>query len=472
VSSSNDVAEFENPQVGQLPAVDGILIVERVRVAGRPIAQLQSVIGDARMRALANAAGELKDRLSGRTVWQVNSTASGGGVAELLRSLLSYLPDLGADSPWLVIKGDPRFFEITKRLHNRIHGHPAGGELDEQDAAHYEAVCQANAQEIDSHIRPGDVLVLHDPQTAGMIRHLAARDVTIVWRCHIGSPEPSAVAEAAWDFLRPHIMGANALVFTRPQYRPDFIPHGKTWVIRPSIDPFAAKNVELDRAAVEAILVEAGVFGGDGSAQIVAEERPTPQTRAVVQISRWDRLKDMRGVMLAFADHVPDGYLILAGPQTAGVSDDPEGAEVYAECAATWTRLPAPVRRRVMLASLPMEDFERNARIVNALQRYATVVTQKSLAEGFGLTVAEALWKSRPVVGSAVGGIVDQIAPGSGVLVDPHDPLAFGQAVRGLLENPDMATEMGQTAHRQVYENFLPDVHLMHWIELLASLVR
>jgi trehalose synthase len=191
-----------------------------------------------------------------------------------------------------------------------------------------------------------------------------------------------------------------------------------------------------------------------------------------VQISRWDRLKDMRGVMLAFADLVPDGYLILAGPQTAGVSDDPEGAEVYAECAATWTRLPAPARRRVMLASLPMEDFERNARIVNALQRYAAVVTQKSLAEGFGLTVAEALWKSRPVVGSAVGGIVDQIAPGSGVLVDPHDPLAFGQAVRGLLENPDMATEMGQTAHRQVYENFLPDVHLMHWIELLASLVR
>lgn len=446
--------------------------MERVQVPARPLAQLGSVIGDARLQALVGAARDLGARLGERTVWQVNSTATGGGVAELLRALLGYLPDLGADSPWLVIKGDDRFFAITKRLHNRIHGLPSDGDLDRHDAAHYEEVCGANAREITALIRPGDAVVLHDPQTAGMIGTLVAHGATVVWRCHIGSPSPSPVAESAWNFLRPYIAQAHALVFSRPQYRPDYVPPDRTWVIRPSIDPFAAKNVELDPATVQAILREAGVLGGEGTAQIVAEERPDPSTPTLLQISRWDRLKDMRGVMLAFADHVPDGYLILAGPQTDGVTDDPEGAEVYAECAATWTRLPSPIRRRVMLASLPMQNVDGNARMVNALQRHAAVVTQKSLAEGFGLTVAEAMWKSRPVVGGAVGGIVDQIAPGCGTLVDPHDPIAFGKAVRDLLENPQAAAEIGRAARHQVYENFLGDIHLRHWMELLSHVVR
>jgi trehalose synthase len=296
--------------------------------------------------------------------------------------------------------------------------------------------------------------------------------VIVVWRCHIGTPTPSPVAEAAWAFLRPYIMRAHALVFSRAQYRPDFVPTEKSWVIRPSIDPFAPKNVDLGPNAVTEILRGAGILGGDGTARVVTDQRPDPATPMLLQVSRWDRLKDMRGVMLAFAEHVPDGYLVLAGPYTDGVADDPEGAEVYAECVATWTGLSPFDRRRVMLASLPMDDIESNALMVNALQRHATVVCQKSLAEGFGLTVAEAMWKNRPVVGSAVGGIVDQIGPGSGILVEPTDTAAFGKAVRRLLHDPQTAARMGDAAHRHVHRSFLGDVHLLHWITLLDAILN
>jgi trehalose synthase len=208
---------------------------------------------------------------------------------------------------------------------------------------------------------------------------------------------------------------------------------------------------------------------------VLGESRPGPTDPVVVQVSRWDRLKDMAGVMRGFADRVApagNGYLMLVGPAVAGVDDDPEGADVYADCARRWRELPAAARARILLVTLPLDDVDENAAMVNAIQRHATVIVQKSLAEGFGLTVAEGMWKGRPVVGSAVGGILDQIAGGTGVLLrDPTDLSRFGSVLRQLLDRPDDIERMGRAAHAYVHEQFLGDRHLLQYAELFQSLV-
>jgi len=196
----------------------------------------------------------------------------------------------------------------------------------------------------------------------------------------------------------------------------------------------------------------------------------------VVQVSRWDRRKDMTGVMVAFTELVAphcDAQLLLAGPAVTGVADDPEGAQVFDECVAAWRALPHAMRGRVHLACLPMRDSEENAALVNALQRHAAVITQKSLAEGFGLTVVEAMWKRRPVVGSAVGGIADQLVDGeTGLLVaDPHDLDGFAAAVRRLLNDRVFAAECGRSAHERAHRLFLADRHLKQWGRLIRWLL-
>jgi trehalose synthase len=209
-------------------------------------------------------------------------------------------------------------------------------------------------------------------------------------------------------------------------------------------------------------------------AVIAGEHLPGPDDPVLIQVSRWDRLKDMAGVMRGFADHVApagDGYLMLVGPSVRDVSDDPEGAAVYGECLVQWRNLSPAARARILLVTLPLDDIDENAAMVNALQRHATVIVQKSLAEGFGLTVAEGMWKGRPVIGSAVGGIIDQISEGAGILLpDPADLAAFGTAARDLLGDPDQAARIGQAAHVHVREQYLGDVHLLRYARLLGTL--
>jgi len=195
----------------------------------------------------------------------------------------------------------------------------------------------------------------------------------------------------------------------------------------------------------------------------------------VLQASRWDALKDMPGVLTGFADYIAgrtNAHLVLAGPQTSGVADDPEANAVLLACVALWRDLPRAAQRRVHLACVPMEDPDEAAAIVNALQRHASVVVQKSLAEGFGLTVAEAMWKSRPVIGSTVGGIVDQIVPGeTGLLLDdPRDPEAFAHAVCSLLDEPAEGIRMGSNGRQRAAQKFLGDRHLEQWAQLFARL--
>jgi len=196
----------------------------------------------------------------------------------------------------------------------------------------------------------------------------------------------------------------------------------------------------------------------------------------VLQVSRWDHAKDMAGVMQAFAEFIlphTEAHLLLAGPSVTGVQDDPEGGQVLQECMAQWQALPHAARGRIHLACLPMEDLEENAVIVNALQRHAAVVGQKSLAEGFGLTVVEAMWKGRPVVASAVGGICEQIVTDeNGLLIaDPADFASFGKAVTGLLHDPARAEQLGEAAERRVREEFLGDTHLERWSSVVSGLI-
>ena len=219
-----------------------------------------------------------------------------------------------------------------------------------------------------------------------------------------------------------------------------------------------------------------GVMGRVSTpAEVVAEQLPGPDDQLVIQVSRWDRLKDAEAVMCGFADHVTPtgrGYLLLVGPSVAGVTDDPEGAAVYGECLTQWHDLPAAARARILLVTLPLDDIDENAAMVNALQRHASVITQKSLAEGFGLTVSEGMWKGRPVIGSAVGGIIDQIGEGTGILLpDPADLQAFGRAVRRLLDDQAEAARLGRAAHAYVRENYVGDIHLMRYASLLSSLL-
>ena len=479
-----------------MPAGDGrVSLLREVAVPPLDAAELEPIIGPERYTRLLAEATMFRERLGRRTIWNVSSTAVGGGVAEMLRVLAGYTAGLGIAIRWTVIGGDPEFFAITKREHNQIHGEVgSAGAVGPADAGHYEQVLAANADELLRLVRPGDVVLLHDPQTAGLVPALIRAGARVVWRCHIGVDWQNDVTRAAWDFLRPYLAPANGYVFTRRQYVPAWVPGALTRIIPPSIDPYSAKNEELGAETVVAILATIGVLSGGPPpvpgrftrhdrtsgevtrvARVTGETRPGPADPVVVQVSRWDRLKDMPGVMRGFAEHVApggDGYLILAGPEVSGVADDPEGGQVLAECVALWQSLPAAARARVLLVTLPLDDVEENAAMINAIQRHASVIVQKSLAEGFGLTVAEGMWKGRPVVGSAVGGILDQITDGTGLLVrDPADLAAFGSQVRWLLDHHGEAERMGRAGQEHVREHYLGDRHLLQYADLFGSVL-
>jgi trehalose synthase len=472
--------------------------LQEVQIGPRPIDLLLPLVGEDRIRETRRVVEEMQKRMQGRVLWNVNTTGSGGGVAEMLRSLLGYVQALGIDTRWLVIDGTPEFFRITKRLHHALHGSKGDGSpLGEPERAVYEEVLQANAEELLRLIRPSDFVLLHDPQTAGLVPHLVRSGAKVIWRCHVGGDKPDGEVQLGWSFLGPYLEDAAATVFSRNHYIPDCCDHGRSVVIPPSIDAFSAKNQELDDATVLAILVHTGLVEGppgegsptfhreDGSPGRVQRQAdvlrlgraPSWETPLVVQVSRWDRLKDPAGVMQGFAELVdgaaPAGAeLVLAGPAVGTVADDPEDTAVLDEVAAAWRRLPSSDRNRVHLASLPMADVEENAAIVNALQRHAAIVVQKSLHEGFGLTVTEAMWKGRPIVASAVGGIQDQIADGvHGLLLqDPLDTRALGTALGRILQDSDYAARLGRNARCRVRDEFLVIRHLIQYAELMERI--
>ena len=448
--------------------------------------RLEPLIGVERVGAMMEAASALRALIGRRRIVNVNSTANGGGVAEMLATLLGYVRGIGLEADWLVIDGDPEYFAVTKRIHNGLYGSPGdGGALGKREHAVYERTSARNLESIHRTMQEGDVVILHDPQPAGLIGPLAESGAHVVWRCHVGYDGSNEWTERAWAFMRRYVEAANAYVFSRESFAPEWIDRAWMRAIPPSIDPFTPKNQELAPNEVVALLGAAELVSSNGAppdarvrrrADIVREgPPPDPAVPLVVQVSRWDRMKDMAGVLEAFARHVRVSplHLVLAGPAVTGVSDDPEGEAVWNETVSAWRSLARADRVRIHLACIPMDDPVENAIVINALQRHAAVVVQKSLAEGFGLTVAEAMWKRRPVVATAVGGIVDQVIPGeTGILIDdPHDLEALGAAVDRLLRHPADAERLAHNGRRHIEQRFLGDRHLLQYAELLTALL-
>jgi len=471
------------------------MALSEVSVAALPPERFESVVTGSEAARLREAVALSEQFFKGRVVWNVNSTGTGGGVAEMLRSLIAYARGAGVDARWVVISGSADFFEVTKRLHNRLHGFPGDdGLLDSGEHRIYDGALAPNAKELSELVGKNDVVLLHDPQTAGLIPLLKATGHNVVWRCHVGLDNPNQLARQAWRFLLPYVDDADAYVFSRDSFAWEGLKREHLRVIPPSIDAFSPKNIEIDPATVGAILDSAGLLRNgsraepefkrfDGSrarvlrrAEVYEVEPPHPETPVVLQVSRWDDLKDPMGVLRGFVDHVAphtDAHLVYAGPAVDAVTDDPEGAEVLRRAIDYWQHLPERARVQLHLACLPMDDGEENAAIVNALQRHARVVVQKSLAEGFGLTVAEAMWKAKPVVASRIGGIQDQIEDGvTGVLLDdPYDLRDYGHKVLELLRDSHRAETIGNAARERVRDQFLGVRHLIQYLDLFKEIV-
>ncbi len=458
-----------------------------------PPERFRELIGDS-FDALEPAITRARSALKGRVVWHLNSTARGGGVAEMLRSYLAYGRGAGVDVRWMVAGGDARFFEVTKRLHNHLHGDPGdGGALGEGERRVYQSTLADVGGELAHLVRRGDVVFLHDPQTAGMVRRVRELGASVVWRCHVGVDQPNELVRGAWNFLRPELDRADALVFSRQRFVWDGLEGQRVWILPPTIDAFSPKNQEMDAETVASVLGTIGLGPDDSlpaptyhrsdgtparvnrKATIVQEDRLAAETPLVAQVSRWDRLKDPVGLLACFAEHVVDqaSHLVIAGPDVGAVDDDPEGAGALDEVRAALGRVPDAIRGRVHLASLPMDDLDENAAMVNALQRRADIIVQKSVAEGFGLTVAEAMWKQKPVVAGSVGGIQDQIVDGeSGLLVDdPRDLAAVGRAIDVLLAEPERAARIGRAAQQRVMDEFLQIRRLLEYFEHIEELL-
>ncbi len=376
----------------------------------------------------------LADKLKGKVIQNVNSTAVGGGVAEILSRMINLLKQLGVDARWDVIKGDEKFFNITKKMHNALHG--VDVEVSLEDLMYFQEINRQNAKEMDL---CGDILFIHDPQPIALVEQKETLGKKWVWRCHIDFTTPK---EEVMAFLKLYIEKYDSAVFSAPAFaRKLSIPQV---LISPSIDPLSDKNRELPQEVINSVLDRFGI------------DRTRP---IVTQISRFDYLKDPIGVIEVYKrvkKHI-DCQLVLAG---GGATDDPEGAKVLEDVKNAAADDPDI---HVLLLP-PASDIE-----INALQRASSVILQKSLKEGFGLTVAEGLWKAKPVIASAVGGIPLQIAHKySGILTYSIDGTVH--YLKQLLYEPDYAQRLALNGKEHIKNNFLITRHIRDYLLLFLSL--
>jgi len=467
---------------------------------------------DALLHEIEELGRQVSTLLGPNRVWMLNSTETGGGVAEMLPRLCSLLNDVDVDTRWLVLEpASPEFFRTTKQLHNMLHGEP--GWADGPRALElYERVCEEASHHLREHVTREDVLVVHDPQPAGIALHVHPehRPHKLVWRCHIGVPLENEHTQAGWEFLRPYLAPFPRMLFSSEAYVPEeYVARSR--VLFPGIDPLSHKNRELRPYKLVGVLRSAGLVEGPSQppwarfrAQALRwldgrwQTRPLPtllHNPMILQVSRFDRLKGFQYLIPAF-EHLVATYrervphlradtervlcevehaeLVLAGPDPSGIADDPEASAVLDELVAQRARLPESVAARVHLVRLPMASGKENALMVNALQRIAAVLVQHSVQEGFGLTVSEALWKGTPVVASNVGGLGIQIRPGTdGLLVDdPRDIPALAEALLQILAYPRKAELMGAAGKVRVREHFLVLVQVKRWLEEIRDLLH
>ena len=403
------------------------------QVANRiPLEEYAPLLGEpevSELRALARP-------LRGKRVQMVNSTAVGGGVAEILNRLIPLAEELEIDIHWDVMQGGADFFEVTKSFHNALHGGTYVSRAED-----FAIFREYNKRNFELVRQDAEFTIIHDPQPAGLIEARQGKAGHWIWRCHIDLSRPNS---GVWSFLEPYVSQFDGAIFSSPEFSRQL--HVPQYLFYPSIDPLSEKNKDLDQGFIESVLKN---FSIDS-------QRPI-----LTQISRFDRLKDPVGVIRAYriVKRYFDCQLVLAG---GGASDDPEGAivldEVRKEAAED-----ADIHILELPAWAPLE--------VNALQRASTIVIQKSLREGFGLTVAEALWKRKPVVASAVGGIPTQVIhKHTGLLAHSVEGTAY--QIRYLLSHPDIANKLGEQGHRHVKENFLITQNLKNYLALMLLLCR
>jgi len=360
----------------------------------------------------------------------------GGGVAEMLNRLVPLAEELGLAIRWEVMTGGEDFFEVTKAFHNALHG-----EAYHADPKHFEIYRAYNEQNLKRLPLDAEFIEIHDPQPAGFVESRQAGKNHWIWRCHIDLSHPN---RSVWDFLEPYVAKYDGAIFSSPEFARQLpIPQ---YLLYPAIDPLAEKNKELDPGFVEEVLRRYSI---------------DPSRPILTQISRFDRLKDPVGVIRAYriVKRYFDCQLVLAG---GSASDDPEGSVVLKEVKDAANDDP-DVKVLELPAWAPLE--------VNALQRASTIVIQKSLREGFGLTVSEALWKKKPVVASAVGGIPTQVIhKHTGLLAHSVEGTAY--QIRFLLSHPEIATRLGEQGHQHVKENFLITQNLKRYLTLFLLLAQ
>jgi trehalose synthase len=461
------------------------------------------------VEALRGQTEKLLARLTGRTLWMINSTSEGGGVAELLPTQISMLRQLGLDVRWLVLEPKvAHFFPFTKRLHNLIHAAdealPAA-----EDRALYEQVNRAEAQQLATLLAPNDIVIVHDPQPAALCAFLPpSLSVRKIWRCHIGVDAETPGTDAAWSFLRPYLSVYDQTVFSMAEYVPAFL-RDHAQIIHPSIDPLSHKNRDLSLHKLIGVLSDSDLVVAqwpliapqfeqrarrvqpDGSlAPANAREDIGLLARPIVtQVSRWDRLKGFLPLLDAFCllkqnhghfapRHERHGRrlaaarLVLAGADPDAIDDDPEARSVFRELVDRYVALDAGMQADIAIVALPLGSRKQNALMVNALQRASEIVVQNSLREGFGLTVAEAMWKRIPVLGSAQAcGVRLQVRDGvDGRLVaDPEAVPALAETIAEMLADAECLEKWGRNAQRRVHDEFLIFSELQAWLRLLSG---
>jgi len=381
----------------------------------------------AELRALA-------DGLRGRTAQVVNSTSVGGGVAEILTRLIPLMEELGLKVRWDVITGGDDFFAVTKAFHNALHG--GGYDLPDQNFGTFLAYTERNRSRMNF---DSEFVVIHDPQPVALIEARRDHEAHWIWRCHIDLSQPN---QKVWGFLEPFVARYDAAIFSSPAFaRGLAMPQ---YLFYPSIDPLSEKNRDIEPSYITSVLERFQI---------------DPRRPIVTQISRFDRLKDPLGVVRAYqiVRRYFDCQLVLAG---GGAADDPEGERVLSE-----VREVAGQDSDIHILDLP----PWSALEINALQRASTVVVQKSLREGFGLTVTEALWKKKPVVASAVGGIPTQVIhKHTGLLAHSVEGTAY--QIRFLLSNPAIAQRLGEHGQEHVREHFLITHNVRNYLTLFLHL--
>jgi trehalose synthase len=460
---------------------------------------------------LRRQAEEVAPRLEGRTVWMVNSTAQGGGVAEMLPTMVTLLNELGIATRWFVIESrNDAFFRLTKCIHNLIHG-SGDPRLGEEDRQVYERVNADNARTLGRLLQDGDVLVVHDPQPMPLAGFLAdGRDISTVWRCHIGLDEENDATRCVWRFLQPYAPAYQRCVFSAREYVPPFLLD-RSRVIYPAIDPLSTKNRDLHLHSIVGILANGALAVGPGpvvqppfrhvaqrvqadgnwSAAVLPADLGLLIRPIVTQISRWDRLKGWLPLMRGFVElkerlyttyrsrpalhrrRLGQARLVLAGPDPVSVSDDPEGLEVIEELRAAYVELDDEFKHDIAIIALPMQDPDENALMVNALQRSSTIVVQNSLREGFGLTITEAMWKRIPVLSNsrAVGPRQQITHACDGWLIeDPDSPTQIADGLDYLLNESGERAALARTAQRRAHDQFMIFSQLRQWLALLDEL--